>query len=284
MNKKKYIFNKNFLFFLANYVNDRTFLRYLSITNKTINSLQRKSKKYNSWKKISKNQTTKIKINRIIIENEKELLEIKEKQYITHIKLHQNYLGDLKELPINLIKLTLGKNYDKPLDDLKNKNIQSLTLNAKYNQPIHFLPMDLKKIKFGDFYNKEIKSWPEKLIIIKLGWGFNKPLKDLPCNIRKIILGYKFNNIITWKGENNLKKIGIGQSFNQPSFWNQKMDKIEIIEFDYIYRGYHAISQWPKNLKKIIIRNEVRFDFVRNLPKNTKIVKKYVSSRKIKYI
>ncbi len=105
--------------------------------------------------------------------------------------------------PLQLKKLVLPSNYNKPIDLLANcNNLESITFSGVFNQPIDVLPPNVKTIIFSKCdFNKPINNLPSRLEQLVFSDGlFNQNIDNLPNNIKFLEL----NSINFNKPINNL--------------------------------------------------------------------------------
>ncbi len=108
--------------------------------------------------------------------------------------------GTIINFPLNLKKLVLPSNFNKPIDLLSNcHNLESITFSGVFNQTIDVLPPNVKTIIFkGCDFNNPINNLPKGLEQLVFSDGlFNQNIDNLPENIKFLELNsIKFNKPI----------------------------------------------------------------------------------------
>lgn len=147
-------------------------------------------------------------------------------------------------LPFNLEKVSFGKNFNLPIDNLPD-TINSISFSYSFNKSINKLPNNLSFLSFGACYNKAIFCLPENLTILSFGDLFNNNL-IIPPNLKELYFGLDFNReIISFP--KSLKKLHFGARYNQPLHLTENLDELRI----YILYNHNIIL--PRSLKKLII-------------------------------
>ena len=115
----------------------------------------------------------------------------------------------------NLVKkVTFGANYNFPLPDIQNKNIEKIIFRGAFNQSINNLPLELKHLHLGESYNLPIVELPEKIETLVLSHCFNHPIR-LPNTLKIFKMGMFFNQPIN-KLPEKLEYLFVGENFSFP--------------------------------------------------------------------
>lgn len=97
-------------------------------------------------------------------------------------------------------------------------DVRSLQFGDYFDQPIHYLPTNLKYLTFGLCFNRSLNNvLPTHLKYLELGCYFNQPL-DLShlSHLKHLIFGQHFNQSIDHCLPSQLKHLELGCYFNQP--------------------------------------------------------------------
>jgi FNIP Repeat len=85
------------------------------------------------------------------------------------------------------------------------------------NQPIDFLPPNLKKFTLGVEFNHPLPHHlPESLTWLSLGDSFNQPVESLPLSLHYLSLGHKYNQPLNKLPPKLLQLEIDSKDFNQP--------------------------------------------------------------------
>lgn len=192
---------------------------------------------YYDINKIKKNEN----IKQIAIEDG-ELFDIELEilpKTLTHITLPNKFNRKINSLPVSLIELTFGSDYDTKIE----KNI---------------LPESLKYLKFGRYYgeNIEIDVLPKSLEKLLFGHWFNKILElgVFPNSLLYLEFGHCYNRILV-PGvlPNSLKHLKFGYYYNQEIKTDVFPDSLIHLEFGYSFDRLLNEDILPKSLEKLIL-------------------------------
>jgi len=125
---------------------------------------------------------------------------------------------DTVTLPSNLVRLDLYlSSFNGPLGHLPD-TLTYLRLPACFNQPLDKLPPSLKKLScYGlqSQFNQPLNHLPDSLTALLLGDSFNQPLDHLPDSLTTLRMGHSFNQPFVCLPR-GLTTLWLGDSFNHP--------------------------------------------------------------------
>lgn len=198
---------------------------------------------------------------------------------ITHLMLDDLYDEKIITLPLNLEKLIIGCNFNKPLgndnlpqnlkkiefiksdffhivyqytlfnqkiDNLPN-SLETLILSDEFNQQVPNLPHNLINLKFGIKFNQDVSCLPFTITNLEFGRNFNQSVDNLPNSIITLKFGDMFNQSVD-NLPNSIKNLTFGDKFNQPI--NCLPNSINLIVL-----GYHfnqPLNCLPNSINSIV--------------------------------
>ncbi len=224
---------------------------------------------------------------------------------------------NLSMLPTNIIKIYLGKNFQKSLIDIPSSiksiifaddslfigsfdylhnDLEELVIGDNYNLTINKLPNNLKILVLGKKFESKILNYPPKLKYLDIGNSYTYSLNNLPNDLETLIINGKYNSqiiypiglrhfIILKDSEFNLELKDLPNSLVYLSIQNNYTlvisslpDSIICLELGNNYKG--NIQKFSNNLKKIKLCEDFNYDFT-HLPETLEIVE---LNNKYKYI
>lgn len=164
---------------------------------------------------------------------------------VTELNFGAYFNQQLDYLPPNLIRLTFGYCFNRPLHNLPTlPHLESICFGEHFDQPIeniplfkgkithirfgtlstfnqpvnNHLPTTLQSLVFGSHFNQNVNHLPPTLSILGFGESFNQPIHQLPNTLQYIEFGREFNqNIDSLSSLTNLTHLCFGNEFNQPT-------------------------------------------------------------------
>ncbi len=127
---------------------------------------------------------------------------------VTCLSLGNNFDQPL-DLPPNLRNLRIGNNFDQPLD--LPSNLRYLRIGNNFDQPLN-LPKRLKYLYLGDKFNQPL-SLPQKLQVVEIGDHFNQPFETIPRSLLRLKLGNNFVGSLLMLPK-HLECLKLGKNFN----------------------------------------------------------------------
>jgi hypothetical protein len=125
---------------------------------------------------------------------------------LTYVNLESNPIAHFQNItnikpykyPDTLIKLELGKTFNKPIDNLP-ESLRELVIGKNYNLPIENLPTGLVSLKFSEdsIFNQSINFLPESLKILVLGKDYNMTIDSLPNGLEKLIISRSYDKTLS---------------------------------------------------------------------------------------
>jgi len=167
---------------IANYLDRNDLLNLLSICNQTREYIEIFYNKYNIILPTINPLPKDAYISIIIFQ--KQLNKIK------HLTINNDI--ELIVLPQSLQSLTLGWNFNQPIDHLP-QSLQSLTLECNFNEPVDNLPQSLQSLTLGHNFDQPIDNLPQSLQSLTLGHNFDQPIDNLPQSLQSLTLPVKYN-------------------------------------------------------------------------------------------
>ncbi len=200
------------------------------------------------------------------------------------LKTEEDNMVVVSLLPINLIYLKLGDEYNKPLINLPN-SLEELVLGKKFgnitdslyklskkkcniirekNKIINLdnLPINLRKLKIDNYFNKTINNLPDSLTELEIGFSFNQKIEKFPNSLKILNLGDSFDQSLD-NLPHGLEILKVGNSFDQLL----KNLPTTLISLDLGFSFNSELEHLPCSLKNLKIG--INFDRnLDNLPNN----------------
>ncbi len=169
---------------------------------------------------------------------------------------------------INCIKtfdnncLIFKDEYNDPINEHMLKKLhfaEQVIFGEEYNQPIDYLPDNIKIIIFKNKFNSRVKRWPAKLKYLMFGNDYNQVSNNLPESLEELYFGNNFDKpLLSLPPNLRLLEIGEKYSFNLESL----PDSLEYIKISSIFT---QIKYLPKKLTTLeMIRDSPFVDHIKN--------------------
>ena len=156
--------------------------------------------------------------------------------------------------------------------------------NSEFNQPINYLPNNLKRIAFGNSFDQHVVL-PDGLEEFSMGSKFNQPIA-LPNTLKKLVIGESFSQEIdlpmglrelTLKNNHkvidylphSLKTLNLGTRFNMEM--NNLPTDLSYIYFDSFSDYNKSLYNLPSSVKSLNLPRYYR-NSLRNLPSSVEFL------------
>ncbi len=166
----------------------------------------------------------------------------------------ENFNQPVDKLPDSITHLTFTWEFNQPVDQLPN-SLTHLTFGCYFNQPVDKLPNSITHLIFRENFNQPVDKLPSSVTHLMLGWSFDQSLKNLPSNI--YYLGFESISLIKDDIPSTINTVEIYFSY----YYDSEDDYLDEI-----------INNLPSTIKKIIVNDITKIDFITKIPFGCEIV------------